>query len=485
VSKRSAAARHSRRTVVGVAVLLVSFLGLLGGQLRDTQRQARVDTEARFVARGDAAAAFVTGVAQEQMRRERRHARAVLGGDPVDVAAFNDMVVAFDLDAALLLGGDGRALAVHPPNPAMIGTDLAAQHDYLRLATNGEPAVSGLMASSVERRPVVAFATPFASASGGRVFSGEFDIARTPIQGYLDNAVPLRGYETFVVDQDSNVLAAHRVRGAGASGGTTLRDADSALATMLAGDEGRTYRDARGEQRFVDAQPIKGTPWRIISTVPTSELYRALEKTATTPWIVFAAFTVTGVLALVLLVRLGRRTDELDRLASVDALTGLSNRRRLDAIEPTGDNGVVLVDNDQFKTINDDVGHRGGDDVLQIVAERIRRSVRSTDLPVRWGGEEFLVYLAGADRTGAATTAERIRAAVAEVITMPNEAASRAVTCSVGWTVGRATEFDQLVAHADEALYVAKASGRNCVVEWSPPSAGKSRGRKARQTAQV
>ena len=403
-----------------MAVLLASFLALLGGQLRDTQRQARADTESRLVARGESASAFVTGVAQEQLRRQRRHARTVLGGDPVDAVAFTDMVGAFDLDAAVLLDGSGRVLAAYPRDDAIIGTDLAAQHEYLRQAIDGDPAVSGLIPSAVARRPVVAFASPFATPMGDRVFSGAFDVSRTPIQGYLDNAVPLRQYEAYVVDHDDNVLAARRLRGSGALA-STLGEADPGLQAMLATGEGRTYRDRRGEERFVVSQTVTGTPWRIITTVPTSELYAPLAKTSTTPWVVFAAFTVTGLLALVLLVRLGRRTAELDQLASVDPLTGLANRRRLDEIETSGEIGILLVDIDHFKTVNDRLGHRGGDDVLQIVAAQIRRSVRSTDLPVRWGGEEFLVYLTAADRTGAAATAERIRATVAEIMTPPVE----------------------------------------------------------------
>jgi diguanylate cyclase (GGDEF)-like protein len=454
----SAAARHSRRTVIGVAVALVSLLVLLVSQLRDAQAQARIDVEERFVARVEAASAFVTGIVQEQIRRQRTHARDSLAGASIDPAALADMVRAFDLDAAVLLDDVGRALGIHPAERAPVGTDLAAQHEHLRRAVDGMPAVSGLIPATVERQPVVAVAIPFGTPHGRRVFSGELVVARTPIQGYLDNAITTDGYEGYVIDQDRNVLAAHRPRAAS-------RTPTIGLGTTLATTPQASYSDPGGDERFLASRPIDGTPWRVIATVPRTQLSGPLGRTASTQWFVLLAFSITGVLALILLVRLGRQTAELEHLASVDPLTGLPNRRRLDEMAVDAEVGVLLIDLDHFKTVNDRLGHAGGDDALMIVAARVRGIVRSTDIPVRWGGEEFLVYQPDTTPGGVAATAERIRRAVRQPMTIGDDELT--MTCSVGWATGTSEQFDLLVRRADEALYEAKAAGRDCVTAWT------------------
>lgn len=124
----------------------------------------------------------------------------------------------------------------------------------------------------------------------------------------------------------------------------------------------------------------------------------------------------------------------------------------------------ALVDVDHFKRVNDTFGHPTGDEVLKQVAQSLIRGLRAYDLVGRYGGEEFLVILPGADISDAKTVCERLRTGVAERI-------HAGVTDGWGVTVsiGCATLFefdtqDLLVHRADEALYEAKQCGRNCVV---------------------
>jgi diguanylate cyclase (GGDEF)-like protein len=169
-----------------------------------------------------------------------------------------------------------------------------------------------------------------------------------------------------------------------------------------------------------------------------------------------------------------RRIADLDRdafyeQATHDALTGLYNRAyiaeasdRLCAIDDRGDEprlAALMIDIDHFKVINDTFGHGTGDVVLQQFADAMRRVVRPGDVPVRFGGEEFLVVLAGVDRSAAVGVGERIRSAM----TASTEPGSR-VTASVGVALRQRGEtFDQLVGRADEALYRAKVGGRDRV----------------------
>lgn len=193
-------------------------------------------------------------------------------------------------------------------------------------------------------------------------------------------------------------------------------------------------------------------------------------------------FIQVGYLAMV-----GERANvKLSHLAGTDPLTGLFNRRGLLAeIERRSRNGravsgcaVLLADIDRFKSINDTYGHDGGDAVLVGFAGRLRSIMRKDDLIVRWGGEEFLVVLDGADSAQASAVAERLRAAVAaQTILVGAEAI--AVTVSIGVSVKTVDEgkIDAAVGRADTALYAAKKGGRNQVrVESAPARAANALG---------
>jgi diguanylate cyclase (GGDEF)-like protein len=166
--------------------------------------------------------------------------------------------------------------------------------------------------------------------------------------------------------------------------------------------------------------------------------------------------------------------DRLERLAAIDPLTDAYNRRfglgRLReeysrAVRAEAPFGILMVDIDHFKGVNDTYGHLVGDRVLRAVAGACRRVVREGDVLVRYGGEEFLVLLPGAGRDDVLQIAERIRRAVSET-TVEDGASRLNVTVSVGATTFRDTVEtpEALVALADRALYEAKDGGRNRLV---------------------
>lgn len=160
-------------------------------------------------------------------------------------------------------------------------------------------------------------------------------------------------------------------------------------------------------------------------------------------------------------------------LASIDALTGLPNRRYLEELLATvgprrrsGDRlGALMIDLDHFKALNDRYGHAAGDRVLRAVAERISDAVRADDTPARYGGEEFAVVIRRATPEQAVEVAERIRRQIAE--TPPSDLGiSDRVTVSVGVAIADSDESDAgaVLVAADRALYRAKREGRNRVV---------------------
>lgn len=160
----------------------------------------------------------------------------------------------------------------------------------------------------------------------------------------------------------------------------------------------------------------------------------------------------------------------LDRIAHEDALTGVANRRRLDAWAgdqpialPTG-LAVALLDIDHFKMINDDFSHATGDAVLRELGKLLRTQARAEDLIARYGGEEFVIVLHGVTAAQLAVRMERLRALV-ELHDWSRTGEGLAVTTSIGVAAadGR-SGFKVLLEQADVALYAAKKAGRNRVV---------------------
>jgi len=174
-----------------------------------------------------------------------------------------------------------------------------------------------------------------------------------------------------------------------------------------------------------------------------------------------------------------RERDELNlrlkTLADTDPLTGLLNRRALDnAIKSEAERfsgfdgamGLILLDLDHFKSVNDVHGHPAGDAVLQETARRIRQCVRKSDMVARFGGEEFAIVVAQPSLGLMEAIAEKVRAAMAESQISIDETTVITVTASLGIALGRAGEdaWAQTLASADQALYRAKDEGRNRVV---------------------
>lgn len=166
--------------------------------------------------------------------------------------------------------------------------------------------------------------------------------------------------------------------------------------------------------------------------------------------------------------------DELHRQANTDMLTGLMNRRAfLDALERAEEGAVLMIDVDHFKMVNDKYGHAAGDAVLEAIAGHLKTNLRSDDIIARVGGEEFAVYLVGAD----STEIDRIGARVCAGFTLYNETvpAPIKVTMSIGAAyAAMAPNRDELFARADQALYEAKHSGRARLNFWQPVTSGRS-----------
>lgn len=175
-----------------------------------------------------------------------------------------------------------------------------------------------------------------------------------------------------------------------------------------------------------------------------------------------------------------RATDELQRLASCDGLTGLLNRRSFDIalgkeLSRARREGLplslVMIDVDHFKRYNDSYGHQQGDDCLRRVAQVLLQSIlRPSDVAARYGGEEFALILPNTTPGGARAVARRVQQQLAQLM-LPHRASEwERVTLSIGIATtpaGADLAVDLLLAQADEALYLAKHGGRNQLVVYT------------------
>ncbi|KKB86521.1 hypothetical protein VW29_02000 [Devosia limi DSM 17137] len=164
---------------------------------------------------------------------------------------------------------------------------------------------------------------------------------------------------------------------------------------------------------------------------------------------------------------------QLELLATIDGLTDCFNRRAFTnlvsrhlerRVAPGTEGGALLiVDADEFKSVNDRFGHLHGDEALRLIANAIRMSVRINDVVGRMGGEEFGIYLVGADLSRADEVAERIRRTVSQLQFAPD-----ATPCPLSVSIGgaafsRRQGFSELYRLADQRLYEAKNTGRDRV----------------------
>lgn len=271
----------------------------------------------------------------------------------------------------------------------------------------------------------------------------------------------------------------------------SIMDADQFLLARKPSSRklGEKVQDARLKE-FIESD--KNTvSFRRISPVDEIERIWSLRKIGSLPLVVavgyslenvleswrskVAAYATINILFIVITIMLAlaynknrKNAEMMESLAMVDPLTGLMNRRSFtkivklsqeQATAPGKEASFIMVDVDYFKKINDVHGHDGGDLILTGLARELRASFRASDIICRWGGEEFLVYLADTDMATAKSLADRLkhRLAARTFIENANITVSQGIS---SLTVD--STIEGAIREADERLYEAKASGRNC-----------------------
>ena len=181
--------------------------------------------------------------------------------------------------------------------------------------------------------------------------------------------------------------------------------------------------------------------------------------------------------------RARRDAEDFAQAAILDPVSGLFNRRyfheRLDeeldrARRHNTTVALLMIDIDNFKGINDRFGHLAGDLVIRGVGDILKRSVRKFDLCTRFGGEEFAIVMPGSGPENSVPVAERIRQRIEAFRAQDSELVDLRVTASIGMAVSSGASARELIANADQALYEAKRSGKNRLVQWKPSDDGRS-----------
>ncbi len=295
-----------------------------------------------------------------------------------------------------------------------------------------------------------------------------------PLGRYLGSVVPLKGAGAYVVDRSGTVIVSN------APVTTAHAAIDPALARAAARKrEGSVDWSGHGESWFA-SRAIAGTPWRVVIAAPSDLVFQTVRGPAQwMPWIMLVAFALLGLCALAMFdrlissrQRLSTLNRELDRVARIDSLTEIHNRRHIEealraalgaARRHDSDVALLLVDIDRFKEFNDSQGHLAGDRALRHVARRLEDSLRVEDVIGRWGGEEFIVVLPGADAECAVMVAERLRASIASSDVDSSGEEPWALTVTIGVSCWSGQDAEDLVNEADRALYRGKDDGRNLV----------------------
>jgi diguanylate cyclase (GGDEF)-like protein len=467
-------ARSRGAVMVAVALGWIVVMLALADLLATSQAHARRDVAQKLTARAQAGAEFSSLYVKDLLARERRQAASwltVLRPTRLSLARSSQ---ALGFNAAFLVDRDGRVLQTAPARPDFMGVTITGLDPYLSPAVAGRAAVSNVVQSATGL-PVVATAVPFSTASGRRVLSGTFDVSKSPLGGYMRHVIVVPGHRVYLVDATGNLIASS---GRPLSAGETLSQPESRVARLIRVKRSGTYSSARDGQFFVSAA-IAGTPWRLVVVVPEAQLYISVDGTS--KWLAWLALTGLAIAGLLINMmglrlvhsrkRLATLNADLQRLARVDVLTGLSNRRDIEetliaalsaARRHQSSLAVLLIDIDHFKRINDTRGHQAGDAVLTTTGQALEMALRTEDSIGRWGGEEFLAVLPDTDAEGALVIAERLRTHAAKP-GLGSADPRDAITVTIGAAAWQSGGMDDLISRADHALYAGKSAGRNNV----------------------
>ena len=252
-------------------------------------------------------------------------------------------------------------------------------------------------------------------------------------------------------------------------------------ALNIGNGHGIYHQSETGKMVIASYRRLDTPGWTIIVEQDVTEIFSSIRIYI---YILVLVIILVTVLAFMIVCRVSgetaeanRKQDELIVISETDPLTGLLNRRSmlsrmtrqfLEYEEHGQPFCIVLFDIDNFKQVNDTFGHIFGDIVLREIAARTVSCLRVNDILFRWGGEEFLAVIKNCDTVKGRGVAEKIRRVVCDA-PISNGIVSVQITVSIGLTEYHGESVENLIIHADEALYRGKRNGKNVVVVYEDP----------------
>jgi diguanylate cyclase (GGDEF)-like protein/putative nucleotidyltransferase with HDIG domain len=398
---------------------------------------------------------------------------------------------------------DPSGTVVQSSDPALTGSQELASNQFFQSAKAGNAAISDLSIGHLAPVPAIYFAAPVRDAVGNVRGVAALRVSPEKIFSFFKTDLLGQQRYGFLIDQYGIIIGTsgrqkvlyHSLSPLNATDQETLKQnrnfgavnvpdlgmtnlADKIVGARFPGNTNDLFKPT-GDQQVFGYAPISSERWVIVVAQPESAFQAPIDaaRNNTALFTTLAAGMLVGVIFLV--ARLFERTE---RQSLTDSLTGLPNRRYFHDIlqrellrsqrnqRPLS---VINVDLDHFKAINDQYGHSKGDEILQGFAKVLTQQVRSIDLPVRFGGEEFLVLLPDTDKEGAMMVAEKIRRAT-DRLSIPRLGSmpGRRVAASAGVATfpADAAGGDELLRCSDQAMYLAKNLGRNQVIGYGTES---------------
>ena len=400
---------------------------------------------------------------------------------------------------------DGNGTVVESSDAALNGRkDFAAAPFYLQ-ARGGTPAVSDLYVGKAAPVPAIYVANPVRDAVGTVAAVAVLQASPAKIVGFFDPGILGAHRYAMLLDQHNIVIGTsgpdhvlyhslsplnptdqRTLQVAGNYGSAGVQDlgmadlADQVTASTRPGNAAAFF-SPDGQREVFGFAPLKGARqgWRVLVAQPEAAFLAPIDQATRS-----TAFytTIAALLILAVIFFVARMFERTERQSLTDSLTGLPNRRyfhdilQREMIRSQRNHrplSMINTDLDHFKKINDEYGHAKGDEILKGFSKVLRDQVRSIDLPVRFGGEEFLVLLPDTDKEGALMVAEKIRRS-ADRLSIPRLGSipGRKVTvsCGVATYPNDCTGDEELMRCSDQAMYLAKNLGRNQVVGYGEES---------------
>ncbi len=462
--------RHFTPAVLALALGLAAVLVTMGVGIALSHEQSKNQVLDNLSGKGTIAAGFVSTFVSQQAIREADVARQELSGRGGLSTRFRRVVASFGSQAGVLLDSSGRLLQVTPSAPAILGSKIAPHYSHLTAAESGRVAVSGVVPSAAEHKPVVAIAVPYPTPQGRRVFSIAYPVAGSVLAAFVQHTVAIPHHLVSILDAQGKIITSSSHM----SAIPLLRTNPSLARATERASRGVAYVAGAPSSFVVTA--VRGTPWHVIVAVRNEDLFRSINGWAFwLPWIVLTAIAILCLIVLALFSRylvahrrLEGLSSELAAAAHTDSLTGLANRRALHERMPQAwayahrhdePLTVMIIDLDDFKEINDAYGHDVGDHVLEAVATCMHSVFRASDIFGRWGGDEFVAFLPGTDLDGANAAGERLRAEL-EAVDLSRDGPSERITLSFGCASATGRSMHDVMIEADKELYRVKGQTR-------------------------